>query len=211
VRYYLAHDSLGPTKGVWWQHVAPSNAFDVFSIDPTPKLAIPAAASDRGGSWELVRTAQPALSGTNSDTFWKSERDTELRDRKYLSLPLLQRLQAWQLALPVDNPAPICHAWPSLRTGPQPHCRHAGTSMLGAAGEAAIIEAPLALSAEHLEGLALDAHGREVANGTPVAALRVSDAALAVSSPLRTIRASEEALVWLRSHTERFPRLHNGS
>lgn len=25
--YYIAHDSKGPTKGVWWEHVAPDSAF----------------------------------------------------------------------------------------------------------------------------------------------------------------------------------------
>lgn len=30
MEYYLAHNSKGPTKGVWWEHVAPARAFDVL-------------------------------------------------------------------------------------------------------------------------------------------------------------------------------------
>lgn len=29
LRYYLAHDSEGPTKGVWWEHVAPATALQL--------------------------------------------------------------------------------------------------------------------------------------------------------------------------------------
>lgn len=30
LEFYLAHDSKGPTKGVWWEHVAPASAFAVL-------------------------------------------------------------------------------------------------------------------------------------------------------------------------------------
>lgn len=33
LEFYLAHDSKGPTKGVWWEHVAPASA---FAIIPQP-------------------------------------------------------------------------------------------------------------------------------------------------------------------------------
>lgn len=27
VQYYLAHNTIGPTKGIWWEHVVPAAAF----------------------------------------------------------------------------------------------------------------------------------------------------------------------------------------
>jgi hypothetical protein len=30
LRYYLAHNTIGPTKGVWWEHVVPAAAFTIL-------------------------------------------------------------------------------------------------------------------------------------------------------------------------------------
>ncbi|KAJ9518636.1 hypothetical protein QJQ45_018676, partial [Haematococcus lacustris] len=35
-RYYLAHDSQGPTKGRWWEHVVPTSAFTIVKEEEEP-------------------------------------------------------------------------------------------------------------------------------------------------------------------------------
>ncbi len=39
--YYIAHDSLGPTKGVPWDYVAPSWAFYIMQLNPITLRAYP--------------------------------------------------------------------------------------------------------------------------------------------------------------------------
>lgn len=43
VQYYLAHDCVGPTRGVPWDYVAPPSAFNVLATTPTMGWGVAAA------------------------------------------------------------------------------------------------------------------------------------------------------------------------
>jgi hypothetical protein len=48
----LAHDTQGPTKGVWWEHVVPHHALALLAMAPA-NLSLPVAADvGSGGGWQ---------------------------------------------------------------------------------------------------------------------------------------------------------------
>lgn len=50
--YYLAHDTQGPTKGVWWEHVVPHHALAPLDLAPA-SISLPVAAdAGSGGGWQ---------------------------------------------------------------------------------------------------------------------------------------------------------------
>lgn len=157
LRYHLAHNSQGPTKGVWWEHVAPRDALQLLHLDAAPTLMLRGAPA--GAAWRT----QPA----------------HLRDASGSCPALLyvQYAQARQLALPVDaQPALECACAQLARALQQ----------LPAASAAANALSPEYLVADGgppdgspVPALAADGGGAAQDSSTALAAIRASEVALA--------------------------------
>lgn len=196
--YYLAHNSQGPTKGIWWEHVAPASAFTVLHIDPLPGIAMPLSNTT---SWvhapaHVTWLGAPAEAGSAT-----SSSSSTASKAGFSSCPFMlfsQYIQSVQLALPVD---PL----PDLECA----CKHLLLPILQQQQQPTL---PV-LSAEHLHGSVRDMHGRAVPDASPVVALAYSKRTEVMSGPLRVIQQSHAALQWLEGKEGRsaFPSLFDGT
>ncbi|WIA36793.1 hypothetical protein OEZ86_008048 [Tetradesmus obliquus] len=217
LRYYLAHNSQGPTKGVWWEHVAPPAAFQQLHIDPLPLITVPSAA---GSSWQQVQAhtrlpvqAELARRHTAGSGHGGSSSSSSSSSGKEQQCPLVllsQYMQAVQLGLPIDRQ-------PNLEC----NCRQVLDAIISTVHEhnmgelhwAAADAAGLASSSRYWNASVADSTGQLVPDGGSVAALRCSGELAAMSSTLRVIKESVAALQWLQREGGRaaFPSLFDGS
>lgn len=218
LRYYLAHNSQGPTKGDWWEHVAPAAAFQQLHIDPLPYATAPTAHA----SWQLpeahkhARLHSHAGSANRHSSRHRAGSSSSGEDGgRNAQCPLVllgQYMQAVQQGLPVDRQPDLecsCRhvlggiVTVPLRSGrlsPQTDALDAGTS------------GPV-LDVRHWNASVRDSTGRLVPDGSPLPALRCSAELAALSGTLQVIQHSIAALQWLQSEAGRavFPSLFDGS
>lgn len=61
LQYFLAHDSKGPTKGVWWEHVAPDTAFELIAQSNATVLSSAGPDQHTGSSSSSIRSCTRQL------------------------------------------------------------------------------------------------------------------------------------------------------
>ncbi|KAL6765645.1 mannosyltransferase putative-domain-containing protein [Haematococcus lacustris] len=236
-RYYLAHDSQGPTKGRWWEHVVPTSAFTIVKEEEEPLSQM--AWARRASSAETPGSAaaspsmmrQPDLQPASAGWAWQRH-DTDVQVApgcpllaylhyarlRALMLPVRPRAD-WELACKSVAAAVVAAmAAPGEELGSSRRGEDAGQASVRSRIAHALLRAdPAPLLAPDLLELPQPApddwHNVNIpADATPIPALvvnlpRQQPAAQPLHPGLEVVQESYKAHAWLVQHATLFPAL----
>lgn len=200
LRYYLAHDSTGPTKGVAWEHTAPHSAFAVIQqsnsieagVGTSKELQTSRSQSSRAATASM-KTQPHVLEHSSYKTNTDSSGNGVSRGRGMDSCPVeLFSLYsvAQQAGLPVDDQPSLeclCSEVPQAHWQLQQRQQQQEAAPNAEQDNANDTAGPIELVQA------------SEADKAPVAAVRVNPEFTRLSSILQVVNTSLEALQWFKT------------
>lgn len=183
VRYYIDDDAIGDIYSYGPRHAAPPEAFVMH---------------------EVAEEVHYTISNPSKSEWTHLLQSTTCKLEQYM-----QYRTAMALALPLELPRDIATGCRGLEDVVKPLVEHSVTNLSSRlAGKSEVGSATLStrealLSPMYLEHLVYDASGKETPDGTPIAALKMTENLR--GGPHDALRAAKEAFYWLKDNRDLFP------